>query len=59
MNDLDQPIGVEVAGWTDVDWPPIEKAFVNWLNADNFDEHGQQKSKLQELIASEQESFNT
>ncbi len=37
----------------DRDWPPIEKAFVTWLNADNFDEHGQQKRKLQELIASE------
>ena len=37
----------------DRDWPPIEKALVNWLSADNFDEHGQQKRKLQELITSE------
>lgn len=37
----------------DRNWPPIEKAFVNWLNADNFDENGQQKRKLQELIALE------
>ncbi len=43
----------------DRDWPPIEQAFMNWLNANNFDEHGQQQRKLQELIASEQESFNT
>ncbi len=43
----------------DRDWPPIEKAFVKWLSADNFDEHGQQKRKLQELITSEQEGFNT
>ncbi len=41
----------------DCDWPPIEKAYVNWLNAANFDEDGQQKRKLQELIAAEQEGF--
>ncbi len=38
----------------DRNWPPIEQAYVNWLNADNFDEHGQQNRKLHELIAAEQ-----
>ncbi len=41
----------------DRNWPPIEQAYVNWLNADNFDEHGRQKQKLQELIAAEQKNF--
>ena len=41
----------------DRNWPPIEQAYVNWLNADNFDEHGQQNRKLQELIAAEQKGF--
>ena len=31
----------------DSDWPKIKKAFQNWLDPDNFDESGQQKTKLQ------------
>jgi RimJ/RimL family protein N-acetyltransferase len=42
----------------DRDWPPIEKAYTSWLDADNFDEDGQQKRKLQELMASERQSSN-
>ena len=32
---------------TDRDWPALEKAFVSWLSADNFDQSGNQKAKLQ------------
>ena len=32
----------------DRDWPRIERAYVGWLDADNFDEDGQQKRTLQE-----------
>jgi len=38
-------------------WPAIEKAYVSWLDADNFDEDGQQKRNLRQLIASEQDSL--
>lgn len=30
----------------DGEWPELEKGFVKWLNKDNFDEHGKQKTKL-------------
>jgi hypothetical protein len=30
----------------DKDWPSIKKAYQAWLNPNNFDELGQQKSKL-------------
>ncbi len=30
----------------DSDWPKIKYAFQNWLNPENFDESGQQKTKL-------------
>ncbi len=42
----------------DCDWPPIERAYMKWLSGNNFDEEGQQKRKLQELIASEQQCVN-
>lgn len=35
----------------DSDWPAIKRAYVSWLDVGNFDENGQQKRKLQELIA--------
>ncbi|MDA0994492.1 MAG: GNAT family protein [Proteobacteria bacterium] len=37
----------------DRDWPALERAYTTWLDAENFDENGQQKRKLRELIASE------
>ena len=30
----------------DTDWPRIKKAYQTWLNPNNFDENGKQKSKL-------------
>lgn len=33
----------------DGDWPPIREAFVRWLAADNFDELGQQRRRLEEF----------
>ncbi len=41
----------------DRDWPPIERAFVKWLDADNFDQDGRQKRKLQDLISAEREGW--
>jgi len=38
----------------DSDWPAIKKAYVAWLDVDNFDKNGQQKRKLQEFLSSEQ-----
>jgi len=31
----------------DSDWPMIKQAFQNWLDPENFDKSGQQKTKLQ------------
>jgi len=31
----------------DSDWPKIKQAFQNWLDPENFDKSGQQKTKLQ------------
>ena len=31
----------------DSDWPKIKKVFQNWLDSENFDKSGQQKTKLQ------------
>jgi len=33
----------------DREWPQLEKAFVRWLDPANFDEHGRQRKRLQEL----------
>ena len=35
----------------DRDWPAIRSAFERWLAPDNFDERGQQKSRLEDLRA--------
>ncbi|MCC9625668.1 GNAT family N-acetyltransferase [Thalassospira sp. MA62] len=32
---------------TDTEWPTIKTAFENWLDADNFDEKGHQKARLE------------
>ena len=32
---------------TDKDWPALEKAFVNWLSPDNFDQSGKQVQRIQ------------
>lgn len=34
---------------TDGDWPPLKQAYEAWLDPANFDEHGQQRSKLATL----------
>ena len=31
----------------DSDWPKVKQAFENWLDPENFDKSGQQKTKLQ------------
>jgi RimJ/RimL family protein N-acetyltransferase len=36
---------------TDLDWPGLERAFVRWLDPDNFDAQGRQRSRLSELTA--------
>lgn len=33
----------------DSEWPPLRDAFVRWLSADNFDEQGKQRQRLEEL----------
>jgi RimJ/RimL family protein N-acetyltransferase len=33
----------------DSDWPAIKAAFARWLEAGNFDEHGQQKARLEDF----------
>ncbi|OUS05655.1 GNAT family N-acetyltransferase [Rhodobacterales bacterium 52_120_T64] len=33
----------------DTEWPPLKKAFIAWLDADNFDESGNQIRKLEEF----------
>ncbi len=35
----------------DEDWPPLRRAFENWLASDNFDEKGRQKTALSEMTA--------
>lgn len=37
----------------DKDWPPVKRAFQRWLSEDNFDAQGQQRQKLNDLIAEE------
>jgi RimJ/RimL family protein N-acetyltransferase len=37
----------------DNEWPAIERAYLNWLNIENFDEQGHQKQKLKTLIQAE------
>ncbi len=39
----------------DGDWPPIEAAFMQWLDVENFDENGRQKRRLQDLMAVQRE----
>ena len=34
----------------DSDWPKIKQAFQNWLDPENFDKSGQQKTKLQMIL---------
>jgi RimJ/RimL family protein N-acetyltransferase len=33
----------------DGEWPPIRRAFERWLAPDNFDEHGRQHARLEDL----------
>ena len=35
----------------DGDWPGLKTAYLEWLDADNFDTAGQQKTRLAELIS--------
>ncbi|MCA9835770.1 MAG: GNAT family N-acetyltransferase [Trueperaceae bacterium] len=37
----------------DKDWPSLEKSFQTWLNPDNFDSQGEQKSSLSSLTRGE------
>ncbi|WP_170564808.1 GNAT family N-acetyltransferase [Ruegeria atlantica] len=41
----------------DSEWPPVERGFQAWLASDNFDESGQQRNKLSDLIAHERANF--
>jgi hypothetical protein len=34
----------------DSDWPKIKKIFQNWLDSENFDKSGQQKTKLKIIL---------
>jgi len=34
----------------DEEWPELEKAYLAWLKADNFDQNGQQKMRLKDFI---------
>lgn len=36
---------------TDAEWPPLKRAFENWLSPDNFDSEGMQRRSLRDLIA--------
>lgn len=40
----------------DRDWPPLRKAYLQWLDDKNFDESGNQKQKLQHFISVERPS---
>ena len=35
----------------DAEWPAIREAFTQWLDNDNFNNDGSQKSRLNDLIA--------
>ena len=35
----------------DKEWPELERAFVHWLDPENFDEQGRQRRRLSELTA--------
>jgi len=35
----------------DKDWPVLKRVFLKWLNADNFDTNGDQKTRLQDIDA--------
>ncbi|MEM7076321.1 MAG: GNAT family protein [Pseudomonadota bacterium] len=37
----------------DLDWPRVKRGFTQWLAAENFDESGQQRRRLKDLITSE------
>ena len=34
----------------DQEWPELEKAYLAWLKADNFDQNGQQKLRLCDFL---------
>jgi hypothetical protein len=38
----------------DAEWPRLDAAFRRWLDPENFDAEGKQKSSLTELMASHQ-----
>lgn len=40
----------------DREWPFIKKAFVTWLDPENFDLNGQQKQRLADLVSQEREA---
>lgn len=33
----------------DAEWPPLARAFTDWLSQENFDEDGRQKTTIQEM----------
>jgi len=35
----------------DSEWPPLEAAFIRWLDASNFDQEGRQRERLSSLVA--------
>ena len=35
----------------DEEWMPLQKAYIAWLKADNFDKEGKQKKRLSDLTA--------
>lgn len=37
----------------DREWPALERTFLRWLDPENFDEHGRQRRRLQDLRAEE------
>lgn len=34
----------------DQEWPELEKAYLAWLNSENFDANGQQKMRLRDFL---------
>ena len=39
-------IDIELWSMMDYEWPAVKKAFNEWLDPSNFDEHGKQKKPM-------------
>lgn len=40
----------------DRDWPPLKRAYLKWLDSENFDNQGVQQQRLQSLVSEERAS---